>query len=472
LASNPDDPQFDDYPKGIDGANLNLTAKDASLTAVTYDIDREHLGVTTKVFNGNIDGQVAPLRKDVILIDGLSFSVTGPAPGVIGFEMIANAAGALDPPDMAALAFSSSGFPRVDGKDRPEGGYGQVNGSTWAVHAGSELVNNRYGNEAGPFDTFDGNGYIGRSIRELPGWSTIGSDDFEIRFTQACADGVDDNIVESDCLGWKGFEGGALIEVPMAIWNVGPTSDTSDDYRMIPLVCETLCIEEGSEHVEGIYDIGGDHIASGGSNDPYSDYTYWYKPEDNGAAPGEQGYTDFMWGPADVGERTWSRQVIINWNGGSARPYDADMPEPGSIIKYHLKKPNLAGDYFTIDVTGYGTTAPTLDDKIARLADINVVPNPYMGASDYERSQIIDEVRFSNMPLNEPATIRVFTLSGSLIATLNKPSGTNQLSWNLTTDNNLPIGSGIYLLHVDVDGVGTTVIKFAAIKKRIHLNVF
>jgi hypothetical protein len=59
-----------------------------------------------------------------------------------------------------------------------------------------------------------------------------------------------------------------------------------------------------------------------------------------------------------------------------------------------------------------------------------------------------------------------------LITTLLKPAGVNQLSWNLTTENNLPIGSGMYLIHVDVKGVGTHVIKFAAIKKRIQLNVF
>jgi hypothetical protein len=238
---------------------------------------------------------------------------------------------------------------------------------------------------------------------------------------------------------------------------------------MLPLICESECDGNG---IDDIFDIAGDHPVSGGTNDPYSDWVYWYKPEDNGASPGEQGYQDFFFGAASNGDRTFSRQVLVNWNGGSAKPYDADMVETGTVIQYNTKKPNQPGDTFTIDVTGYGTTAPSDSLKKSRLADINVVPNPYMGASDYERSQLIDEVRFSNMPLTEAATLRVFTLSGTLITTLSKPAGTNQLSWNLTTSNNLPIGSGIYLIHVDVEGVGTTVVKFAAIKKRIQLNVF
>ena len=42
----------------------------------------------------------------------------------------------------------------------------------------------------------------------------------------------------------------------------------------------------------------------------------------------------------------------------------------------------------------------------------------------------------------------------------------------MTTDNNLPIASGVYLIHVDVPGVGERVLKFAVIKKRIQLNTF
>ena len=99
------------------------------------------------------------------------------------------------------------------------------------------------------------------------------------------------------------------------------------------------------------------------------------------------------------------------------------------------------------------------------------MPNPYKGASSYEVSQLTDRVRFTNLP--DVATIRIFTLNGSLIRTLEKQSaGVATLSWNLTTNNNLPIASGVYLIHIEVPGVGEKVLKFAVVKKRIQLNTF
>ena len=472
LAVNPDGPDMDETPMGPNGRTFDFSAaKGAAETAVTYDIDRTHLQQTVKVFDGNIGGQPAPLRENVILIDGLQFSVTGPAPGMLGFKMIANAAGTLDPPDMAAFAFNSSGFPRVEGRDRPEGGRNQsTNGSTWGIHVGGG--SGAYGNEAGPFNS--GSTWVGRSIREgseLNPWPNVGSDDYEWRFTADCFAGIDGSITEGECVGWRGFGDGAIVEVPFELWDTGTTSDPADDFRMLPLICEIVCTGDDG-HVDGVFDIAGDHPISGGTNDPFSDWIYWYKPEDNGASPGEAGYQSWFFGPGGLGDRVFSRQVLVNWNGGSERPYDADLPEAGSVIQYNTKKPNQPGDTFTFNTAGFGTVAASDSLKKSRLSDMNVIPNPYLGVSDYERSQLIDEVRFSNLPLNEEATLRVYTLNGSLITTLFKPAGTNQLTWNLTTENNLPIGSGFYLIHVTVPGVGTHVIKFAAVKKRIQLNVF
>ena len=99
------------------------------------------------------------------------------------------------------------------------------------------------------------------------------------------------------------------------------------------------------------------------------------------------------------------------------------------------------------------------------------MPNPYKGASAYEVGQFTDEVRFTNLP--DVATIRVFTLNGTLIKTINKQSpGVATIPWNLTTDQNLPIASGMYLIHVEVPGVGSHTIKFGVVRKRVQLNVY
>src|SRR5690606_9644932 len=102
---------------------------------------------------------------------------------------------------------------------------------------------------------------------------------------------------------------------------------------------------------------------------------------------------------------------------------------------------------------------------------IGITPNPYSGSSAYEVNQLIDEVRFTNLP-DEQANIRVFTLNGTLLRTFDKRPGQKTLTWDLTTDTLLPLASGMYLIHVEVPGVGDHVIKFGVVKKRIQLNTF
>ena len=437
---------------------------------VSFDITRSDDAGTVTVFDGRTTGQPAPQKENLVLIDGMQFTVLGSSPGMNGFKMIANGAGLLDPPDMAAFAFNSSGFPTVEGRDRPEAGRNQsTNGSTWGIHVGGEC--GFYGDETGPFND-SSNCWVGRSIRETSEnilWPNVGSDDFEWRFSARCEPNADGTVTQGGCVSWKGFEDGSNVGVPFEVWNTGPTSDTGDDYRMLPLVCESGC---GGFGIDGVFDIAGDHVMSGGDNDPVSDWVYWYKPEDNGAKPGEQGYLDFFWGNESSGDRAFSRQVLVNWNGRqSDGSIDAAMVEPGSIVQYKTKKPNHSGDTFTFNTTGYGATPASDSLKTSRLTDVNVVPNPYLLASAYEKQLYQDEVRFTNLPREELVTLRIFTLHGQLVQTLVKPSGVNQMSWDLKTSASLPIGSGIYLIHVDVEGLGTHVIKFAAILKSVSINL-
>lgn len=113
------------------------------------------------------------------------------------------------------------------------------------------------------------------------------------------------------------------------------------------------------------------------------------------------------------------------------------------------------------------TAIPTLRgslDPAGSLEKIGIVPNPYRGASAYEVDGRVGEVRFTNMP--DVATVRIFTLSGTLIRTLFKNGPDSILRWNLETDNALVIGNGVYLVHIEVPGVGERVLKFAVVRQR------
>ena len=419
---------------------------DTAAVYTTYDIKRDG----TVVFDGNAAPMPLPQKQNVALVDGLNFSITGPVPGFKDFVAVANAAGPLDPHERAAITWNN--FPNAG--NRPLTGAQQTTGRVWMIHAGGA---------AQAYSSF-----IQRAMRDGGNWPQVGIRDYEFRFTQECVDTIDGVVTLDDCLAYRPWNGGDYMEVPYELWDVGVSTpnDASDDIRIIPISYEDPGRNPQQNYV---YDIGGDHTASGALNDPYTDWVYWYPPAD--LTPGSSGHDAFFAGTGGLGPERIARQVWVLWNGGTAPPYPVDLPEIGTVFRLVTDKPNQPGDVFTFSTAGYGANAYDLASQQARLDDIGIVPNPYRGSSAYETSQLSDEVRFTNLP--DVATIRVFTLNGTLVRTINKQSpGIATLSWNLTTEQNLPIASGMYLIHVEVPDVGSTVLKFAVVKKRIQLNVY
>ena len=121
---------------------------------------------------------------------------------------------------------------------------------------------------------------------------------------------------------------------------------------------------------------------------------------------------------AQLGPEVMARFVFYNWNGGDvddyiadpvANPFDQFMPEEGTVFRFTTLKPNQPGDSFTFNTTGFGVMPASAELKKEQLKEIGMVPNPYKGVSLYERSQLIDEVRFTNL-LSDETTISIFSL--------------------------------------------------------------
>ena len=428
----------------------------SATTGVTYSILREG----EVLFDGTALDFPAPLRRGVFAGDGLTFDVLGPPPGFKDFHVTANAAGPLDPPDYAGWGWA--GFPDPRGLVVGLRNYQQISGAVWGYHAGGA---------AQPFGPIEeGSSFLARALRGGTLLPYLGSYDYEQRFTQECADQIDGTLdVEHDCLAIRWYSDDALIEVPFTLWRAGidTPEDRSDDLQMVPFICDTETCGAGTQH--GVYDIGGDHPASGADNDPYTDWIYWNLPADT--SPGSAGYQAFFRGDNQVVTQVLARTVLVAWDEGTAPPYERPLPESGTALRIISNKQNQPGDRFLLSTHGYGAVQPAGERARARLKDIGIVPNPYKGASNYEVSQLTSEVRFTNLP--DVATIRIFTLNGTLIKTIEKRSpGVATISWNLVTDYNLAIASGVYLVHITVPEVGSTVLKFAVIKKRIQLNTF
>jgi hypothetical protein len=86
--------------------------------------------------------------------------------------------------------------------------------------------------------------------------------------------------------------------------------------------------------------------------------------------------------------------------------------------------------------------------------NVKVVPNPYIVFDEWEASSENRMVKFTHLPMT--CTIRIFTLSGDLVQTLNHTSDGEQPhedggteSWDFVNSNEQLIASGVYIYHVE-----------------------
>ena len=102
------------------------------------------------------------------------------------------------------------------------------------------------------------------------------------------------------------------------------------------------------------------------------------------------------------------------------------------------------------------------------LKMINVVPNPYYAFSEYERSRLETKVKITNLP--EKCTVNIYTVSGKLIRTFKKDSPVTSIDWDLTNYKSIPIAGGVYLIHVEVPGIGEVILKFFGGLRQVDLQ--
>jgi hypothetical protein len=136
-----------------------------------------------------------------------------------------------------------------------------------------------------------------------------------------------------------------------------------------------------------LFDIGGDHPASSAANDPFSDAVYWYEPADT--SPGERGYDSYFSGSADLGREVFAEMVLVEWNGGEERPYDAALPEAGTVFRILtgenmvpvLSSPVRARTVPPGTVSFYWDSSPEYGDRL-QVATGNTFAEPVIDVSN------------------------------------------------------------------------------------------
>ncbi|MDG1146828.1 MAG: T9SS type A sorting domain-containing protein, partial [Crocinitomicaceae bacterium] len=88
---------------------------------------------------------------------------------------------------------------------------------------------------------------------------------------------------------------------------------------------------------------------------------------------------------------------------------------------------------------------------------INVVPNPYYAYSQYERNRLDTRVKITNLP--ERCTVNIYNTQGKLVKSFKKDSPSTFIDWLLVNNKNIPVTSGVYLIHVSAEGVGEVIVK-------------
>lgn len=132
-----------------------------------------------------------------------------------------------------------------------------------------------------------------------------------------------------------------------------------------------------------------------------------------------------------------------------------------TIYPYIRTRPDIAPGYplyyeFTIQGTQTSNEIATSRNDLER---IRVVPNPYLGFNVLETSSTNRFVTFRRLP--EVCTIKIYTLNGDLIQTIDKNNQNSDQQWNLRTFEDVPVASGMYIALIDAPGIGQKIIKLA-----------
>ncbi len=152
-----------------------------------------------------------------------------------------------------------------------------------------------------------------------------------------------------------------------------------------------------------------------------------------------------------------------------------ETPGDGDVFFVRTEKPFRENDSFTFRTVGARDDVATSREKVFNCDDergecIYAVPNPYVMTNTIEPTNPVSRsargdrrLYFANVPAK--ATIRIYTLSGELVDTIERDSAVDdgKQFWDLRTKDNMNIAYGLYIFHVDWDG-GSYIGKFAVIK--------
>jgi len=117
-------------------------------------------------------------------------------------------------------------------------------------------------------------------------------------------------------------------------------------------------------------------------------------------------------------------------------------------------------------------TGITKKDAESNWDKVNVFPNPLFGINEgvsYTGGKFDEPyVTFNNLP--DKVTIKLYTISGVLVRTLEKDDASSILRWNLENESELRVASGMYIALISNPEFGDKILKLAIIMPQKQLQ--
>jgi hypothetical protein len=149
---------------------------------------------------------------------------------------------------------------------------------------------------------------------------------------------------------------------------------------------------------------------------------------------------------------TWGGQ-IVTYDGVSYSPGESFIATSSSNFTGSAKARVIEGNTknsfnptYSFNTDDIVAIKGNIDVALDAMETIKAVPNPYYGYSSYEINQLDNRVKITN--LSARATIKIFTVGGTLVRTLKKDDSMTSIDWDLKNDFGIPIASGLYMIHV------------------------
>ncbi len=177
------------------------------------------------------------------------------------------------------------------------------------------------------------------------------------------------------------------------------------------------------------------------------------------------------------GTNMWVSMPLLR-DGLSFDPY-TDLPTTARfqirMVQPYAKKvaspsPNNGNPMFGFSTGNIATSVMQQSIASSALDNIKAVPNPYYGFSKYETSQLDNKIKLTNLP--ERCVISIYSTSGGLVRQIKKDNSDTYIEWDLKNQFNVPISSGIYIIHIDAENIGEKVIKWFGALRPVDLNSF